>query len=78
MPSFLSGAVFPAFVVFQSLNGLEWTLHTALSVLTSALLLFFFEMHLPYLLLESLLLAICAGRKTTCTGLRGKDLLYKK
>jgi hypothetical protein len=78
MPLFLSRAVFLAFVVFQSLNSPEWTLDTALSVLTSALLLFFFEMRLPYLLLESLLLAICAGRRTTYTGLRGKDLLYKR
>jgi hypothetical protein len=76
IPLFLSRAVFLAFVVFQSLNGPEWTLYTALSVYASALL-FFFEMRLLYLLPKSLLPAICAEKGVVYRGLR-KDPLYKK
>ena len=70
-------SVFLTFVVFWSINGLEWILDIALYVSRSFLHPFSFEMHLLYLLPKSLLLAICAEKGVVYRGLR-KDLLYKK
>ena len=74
MSPFLLWAVFLAFYVVWSLNGPEWILDIALRVLKSFLLLFSFKMHLLYLLLKFLPLAIYVGRSPV----RRKDLLYKK
>ena len=78
MPLFLSGAVFPAFVVFCSLNGPEWLFDIAPSAFKSLLLLFSFKMHLLYLLLKFFLLATCAERRAANIGRRTRDPLYKK
>jgi hypothetical protein len=75
---FFSQAVFPTFVVFCSLNGPEWLFDIALSAFKSLLLPFSFKMHLLYLLLKSLLLAIYVGKRTIYGEIVGKDLLYKK
>jgi hypothetical protein len=78
IPPFLSWAVFLTFIIFWSLNSLEWIPNIALCVLKSLLLLFSFKMHLLYLLLKSLLPAIYIGKRAVQIGLRRKDLLYKK
>jgi len=60
-----------------SIHDPGWILDFVLHVSISALLLFFFEMRLLYLLLKFLPLAIYAER-SVLYGIRGKELLYKK
>jgi hypothetical protein len=56
------------FIVFCSLNDLEWLFDIALSAFKSLLLPFSFKMYLLYLLLKSLLLAIYARKRTVVVG----------
>jgi hypothetical protein len=76
----LSWVVLPTLLSFKALtvrNG-EWILDIAPFVSKSLLLPFSLKMHLLYLLLKSLLLAIYVGKRTVYSEIVGKDLLYKK